>query len=89
MSKILERASNPRVPPRGIVLRHAPDQLMELGPAAASACSRHRIRPFVGDELPVPAEQRVRRDNRRDLAQRLPTQPIGSGQFPAVVIGEP
>ena len=38
----------------------------------------------------MPAEQRVRRDDRRDLAQRLPTQPVGSrGKFPPVVIGEP
>jgi hypothetical protein len=39
--------------------------------------------------LPVPAEQRVRRDDRRDLAQRVTAQPVGSrGKFPPVVIGE-
>ena len=48
------------------------------------------VGPFAGDELPVPAEQRVRRDDRRDLAQRLTAQPVGSrGKFPPVVIGEP
>ena len=33
------------------------------------------VGPFTGDELPVPAEQRVRRDDRRDLARRLTAQP--------------
>jgi hypothetical protein len=38
----------------------------------------------------VPAEQRVRRDDRRKLAQRLTTQSIGPhGKLPSVVIGEP
>jgi hypothetical protein len=38
----------------------------------------------------VPAEQRVRGDDRRDLAQRLPTQPVGlRGESPPVVIGQP
>jgi hypothetical protein len=41
-------------------------------------------------QLPVPSQQRVRRDDRRDLTQGLPTQPVGPyGESPAVVIGEP
>jgi hypothetical protein len=39
--------------------------------------------------LPVPSEQRVRRDDRRDLTQCLTTQQVGSrGKRPPVVIGE-
>ena len=43
------------------------------------------------DELPMPAEQRVRRDDQlRKLAQRRTAQSIGPrGKFPSIVIGEP
>ena len=38
----------------------------------------------------MPAEQRVRRDDGRDLAQGHTAQPVGSrGKLPPVVIGEP
>jgi hypothetical protein len=38
----------------------------------------------------VPAEQRVRRDDRRDFAQHLPPEPVRPrGKLPPVVIGEP
>ena len=38
----------------------------------------------------MPSEQGVRRDDRRDVAQRLPTQPVRSrGEFTPVLIGEP
>jgi hypothetical protein len=38
----------------------------------------------------VPTEQRVRRDDRRDLAQHLPPEPVRPrGKLPPVVIGEP
>jgi len=34
----------------------------------------------------VPAEQRVRRDDRRDLVQRVTAKPVGSrGKLPSVV----
>jgi hypothetical protein len=47
------------------------------------------VGPFPGDELPVPSEQRVRRDDRRDVTQGLAAQPVGSrGKPPPVVIGE-
>jgi hypothetical protein len=40
--------------------------------------------------LPVPSEQRVRPDDRRDLTQGLPAQPVGArAKLPPVVIGEP
>jgi len=48
------------------------------------------VSPLAGDKLPMPAQQRVRRDDRRKLAQRLTAQSIGPrGKFPPVVIGEP
>ena len=38
----------------------------------------------------MPAEQRVRRDDRCDVAQRLPAQPVGRrGKSRPVVISEP
>src|SRR5687767_767825 len=47
------------------------------------------VSPFAGDELAVPSEKRVRRDDRRDLTQGLTAQPVGSrGKLPPVVISE-
>jgi hypothetical protein len=36
------------------------------------------MRPFARHELPVPSQQRVRRNNRRKIAQRLSTQSVRS-----------
>jgi antiphage defense system Thoeris ThsB-like protein len=47
-------------------------------------------RQLARHELPVPAQQRVRRDDGCHVAQDLPTQSIGPyGQAPPVVVGEP
>ena len=90
MSEVLERTLDPRITPRRILLRHPPDQLTDFRENTATSHALPGVGPFPRDELPVPAEQRVRRDDRRDLAQRLPTQPVGSrGKFPPVVIGQP
>lgn len=36
------------------------------------------IRPLQGDQLPVPAQQRVGSDDRGDAFQRLPVQDLGA-----------
>src|SRR5437899_8654318 len=76
--------------PRRIFPGHAPHKLSDLGANARKAGAAPRIRPLARHQLPVPSQQRVRRDDRRDLTQGLPTQPVGPyGESPPVVIGEP
>jgi hypothetical protein len=44
----------------------------------------------VLDQLPVPSQQRIGRDDGRDVAQGLPTKVVGSyGESPPVLVGEP
>ena len=79
-----------RVAPSRILLRHPPDQLADLVENFATRRSLPGVSPFPDDELPMPSEQRVRRDDCRDLAQRRTAQAVGAGgKFPPVVIGEP
>jgi hypothetical protein len=48
-----------------------------------------RVRPLPHDELPMPPQDRVRRDDARDLTQNLPTQPMPTDRQPAsIAIGE-
>jgi hypothetical protein len=58
MANVLHGAWDPRVAPRGILLRHAPDETADLREDAATA-RPNRVRPLPGNELTVPAEQRV------------------------------
>ena len=89
MPDVLQRALDPRVAPRRILLRHPHDQPPNLGEHAAPTRPGRRVRPLPGDQLPMPAEQRVGRDDRGDLAQRLTAQPVRPrGEPPPVVIGE-
>jgi hypothetical protein len=88
--EILEGALDPRISPRGILFRHPPDQLADFGKNAATGCFDLSVGPFPGHELPVPAEQCVRRDDRRDVAKCLPAYPVRSrGKSLSIVIGEP
>ena len=61
--------------PRWILPRHAHHQPPDLGEHAAPTRPGRRVRPFPCDQLPMPAEQRVGRDDRGDLAQRPTAQP--------------
>ena len=55
-----------------------------------TTASLRRIRPFARHQLPVPSQQRVRRDYRDEATQRFPSQPVCPyGEPPSVVIGEP
>jgi hypothetical protein len=88
--EILERTLDPRVAPRRILFRHSTDQLADFGEDAATACSGLSVGPFARDELPVPAKQRVRRDDRRGVAHRLPPQPVRPrGESSPVIISKP
>ena len=78
VAKILERTPNASVAPRRIFLSHAHDELPNLGQNTATAVSLLRTRPLARHELPVPSQQRVRRDDRREVAQGGPPEPVGA-----------
>ena len=89
MPHILERTLNPGVAPSRILLRHPPHQAADFSRDAATTRAFLDMGPFAGDEPVVPAEQRVRRDDRRDPTQHLPAQSKRQrGKLPAVVIGQ-
>src|SRR5688572_17400798 len=89
MPDILKRALNSRVAPGRILLGHPHHEALNLGEHAATARWRPDVRPFASDELPMPAQQRVRSDNRGDLAQ--PSTAYASragGESPSVIVGQ-
>ena len=88
MPHILQRALDPRVAPRRIVLRHSDDEPLDLRKHAATSASGG-IRPFPGDELSVPPENRVGRDDGRDPTKPSAAYPVSMyGQPAAFIIGE-
>ena len=74
MPKIHESAFDPRVAPSRIVASHAKHQLLNLShhPWPPRASYRTVI-PLPRDQPPVPGHDRVRRDDRRHVAQDLST----------------
>jgi len=90
MPEVVEGTLDAPVTPAGVLLRHLSNQRADFRDHTATRRSVLGVGPFAGDELPVPSEQRVRRDDCRDLAQGRTAQSVGSrGKFPPVVIGEP
>ena len=90
MAEVRERPADPCVPPLGILDRH-PDH--ERG----HVTSRHRPASTaagaavvcLGDQSPVPAENRVRRDDAGDLHQDAPSEFLAAhGESTALGIGQ-
>src|SRR5262249_49196789 len=91
MIEIGKRSLDSCVSPTGIVLPHADDQLRNLArdrrPTWTAAV--HEI-PLLRDQSPVPPQQRVRRDDRIEFQQRLPSNGLGlAGKEHPFSIGEP
>ena len=90
MPEILQRTLDARVAPTRILGRHPHDQPADLREHTGPSRTPLRVRPFPGDELPVPAQNRVGRDDRRDLRQHPTTEPLAeASQPPPFVVGEP
>jgi len=90
MANILQRALNPRVAPRRILLRHAHHELADLGQDTATPGSLLRKRPLARHQVSMPAQQRVRRDECRHITQGGSTQPKRAyGEPPPVVVRQP
>ena len=59
MIQILQRALDARVAPARILGRHPHDEAANLREHAGPSRTTLRVRPFPGDELPVPSKNRV------------------------------
>ena len=64
----LSSRRNRRAPGR-ILVRHSPRRRRISGEHSTTAHAMPGIRPLPGDELPMPAKQRVRSHDGRDLPQ--------------------
>jgi hypothetical protein len=87
--EILQGTLNPGVTPRRIVLGHAQRQLADRSKDTATG-PLPAIRPLARHQRPVPPKQRVRCDNRCEVTQCLPSQPVCPyREAPTIVIAEP
>src|SRR5262245_32360987 len=90
MPEVLQRTSDSRIPPGRILLCHPHDQSPDLREDARTARSARRVRPLARDELAMPAQDRIGRDNRRNLAQHTPAQMLPAPRETApLVVGYP
>src|ERR1035437_3677153 len=89
MAHVLQRAGDPGVAPRGVLLGHPYHQAPDLGQHAGTTASPLRVRPFARDQLPMPPQNRVGRDDRRDLTEAATAQPVSVPRQPtAFLIGQ-
>jgi hypothetical protein len=76
--------------PACVVGRHSDDEATNLRKRVGPSEAPPRIRPFPGDQLAVPAQNGVSRDDRGHLRQQPTTERRAtSRQAPSVAIGEP
>jgi len=69
MTEVLQRALDAGIAPGRILGRHSHDQASNRREHCGPSRPALRVRPFPGDELPMPAKNRIRRDNRGNLRQ--------------------
>ena len=79
VTEILYRALDARVAPTRILGRHSHDEPANLQEHGRPARPTPRARPFPGDELPMPPENGVGRDNRRNFGQDPTTETRAEG----------
>jgi hypothetical protein len=84
MADVLQRALNPRVAPRRILGGHPHNEPLNLWHHAAPA-RRAGVRPFPGDQLPVPTQQCVWRRDRGNLLQCRATDAVRASCQPASI----
>ena len=90
MANVLQGAEDPRVAPGGILFRHPHNQPPHLREHARTTAAPLRVRPLARDQLPMPAENRVGRDNGRDRTQTATAEPLSTRRQPtAFLIRQP
>src|SRR5262245_25075301 len=89
MADVLQRADDPRVAPRRVLLSHAHHQTPDLRTHARATAAAFRVRPFPRDELSMPPENRVGCDDRGDVTKAATAQPVSvHGQPTAFLVGQ-
>jgi len=89
MADVLQRAADPGVTPRRILLGHPYDKPTNLDKDTRTTAPSLRVRPLPCDELPMPAKNRVGRDDRRDLTEPTTAQPVSMPrQPPPFLVGQ-
>ena len=75
VAEVRERAADPRVAPPRIVDRHPDHELGDvLSGHWSTSTSAGAAIVFLGDQSPVPTQDRIRGDDARDLRQDLPAE---------------
>ena len=88
MADVFQRALDPRVPPRRILLRHPHDEPSNLQQDAATT-GPPGVAPLPRDQLTMPPEQRIGRRDRRDLLQGRTAHTVRPCSQPStIVVGE-
>ena len=91
VAHVSERTLNPRVAPCRILSGHANDEVGGLRfPSRPAGLSPFRVVPLTSNELAVPGENRVGRDDSGDLLEDLSTEGLALYREPtAFIIGQP
>jgi hypothetical protein len=90
MIQILQRALDASVAPTRVLSRHPHDEAADLREHTRPPGTPFGVRPFSGDEVPMPSQNRVECDDRRDLRQHPTAQPLAKrGQPSPVIIRQP
>jgi hypothetical protein len=78
VSRIRQCALDSTMPPRPALSRHLDDQLLDLGSRAGTpGPAFSALVVFLSDQTPVPAQQCLRRHDRRDLGQKRSPESFG------------
>jgi hypothetical protein len=78
-----------RIAPRRVLFGHPDHEATDLDQDLPAVDRGPAVRPFPRDELAVPPQQRVGRDDRGDIAYCTPADAVAPpGQPPAIVISQ-
>ncbi|HEU4734680.1 MAG TPA: hypothetical protein VFT22_42610 [Kofleriaceae bacterium] len=91
VAEVVQRTDQPRVPPARILRRHPDHELFHVdGDCGTPGPAARRAVVLAGDQLAVPAQDRVGRDQDGELTEpATPDGPALDGQASPLVIGEP
>jgi len=90
MANIVQRTLDSSVSPAWILARHADRQFRDDLHDPTSPRGSSLVGPLLGNELPVPAEDGVGSDERRNFGKGTSTDGFAShGQSPSLIVGQP
>src|SRR5207245_11694732 len=88
--EVLQRALAAAVPPGCILRRHPHDESRDLLHEPGTPRPPALRRPLLGNQPPVPTQDRVRRHDGRHLSQNLATESLAfRREAPALVVSQP